>query len=101
MRGKHRFRRCFPLFCIDGHQWLRNVASLPVQRENECDFMVFIGKMKAFVGKNGVICKRIINVIIVCGKLSDRKAKTAGWRRFLDCSDKIYFCLIAAKHSLQ
>ena len=84
MRGKHRFRRCFPLFCIDGNQWLRNIASLPVQRENECDFMVFIGK-----------------IIIVCGKLSDRKAKTAGWRRFLDCSDKIYFCLIAAKHSLQ
>lgn len=49
MRGKHLFRRCFPLFCIDGYQWLRNIASLPVQRENKCDFMVFIGKMKAFV----------------------------------------------------
>ena len=49
MRGKHRFRRCFPLFCIDGYRWLRNVASLPVQRENECEFMVFISKMKVFV----------------------------------------------------
>lgn len=49
MRGKHRFRRCLPLFCIDGHQWLRNIASLPVQRENECEFAVFVGKMKVFV----------------------------------------------------
>ena len=49
VKGKHRFRRRFPLFCIDGHQWLRNIALLPVQRENECEFAVFVGKMKVFV----------------------------------------------------
>ena len=49
VKGKHRFRRRFPLFCIDGHQWLSNIASLPVQRENEYEFAVFVGKMKVFV----------------------------------------------------
>lgn len=49
MGGKHRFRRRFPLFCVDGYLRLYNTASLPVQRENECEFAVFVGKMKVFV----------------------------------------------------
>ena len=49
VKGKHRFRRRFPLFCVDEDRQLRNVVSLPVQRENECEFAVFVGKMKVFV----------------------------------------------------